>query len=290
MDVHGFPPADTAAVFDGRSSSARFVGSSYVVSLLRSRAAAISVTSEDGEWATRAETRISSLRFQVSGPTLGIGGSRREVGKVIWGVPLAEEPHVEHGAGELLGEDRQDAVDSGRRRRADGLDGVLVGRLADLLREPVVVANEVTRRDADPVQRRRVGEVEHLAGVGADLEELAGQQRVDRESLPLGLTRQFGDDAWPGQAQVEDREAVRRVEPVVVPARLDVERLRSAPQLVDEVADDDSNLVHFEFLPSRTAHLLRHADRASDHLVVSDVRNYPPEAARGRPAPLGARG
>jgi len=80
MDVHGFPPADTAAVFDGRSSSARFVGSSYVGSLLRSRAAAISETSENGEWATSDVARTAALST------------------------LAEEPHIEHGAGELLGE------------------------------------------------------------------------------------------------------------------------------------------------------------------------------------------
>jgi hypothetical protein len=71
----------------------------------------------------------------------------------------------------------------------------------------------VGRRDPERVQGQGVGEVEDLVQVGADLEELSGQQRVDRESLPLGLTRQLCSDARSGQAEVEHREAVRRVEP-----------------------------------------------------------------------------
>ncbi|MDZ7734562.1 MAG: hypothetical protein U5R31_17095 [Acidimicrobiia bacterium] len=62
-------------------------------------------------------------------------------------MPLAEESHVQDCAGELLGEDRQDVADSGGGRRSDGLEGVFVGRLADLLCEPEVLADEVGRRD-----------------------------------------------------------------------------------------------------------------------------------------------
>lgn len=58
-----------------------------------------------------------------------------------------------------------------------------------------------------------VGEVEDLLEIGADLEQLARRQGVDVEALPLCRSRQIGDDTRMGQAEVEDRKAVRRVEP-----------------------------------------------------------------------------
>ncbi len=101
----------------------------------------------------------------------------------------------------------------------DCLEGVLVCGLADRLGEPVVLSDEVGRCDPDRFQRRCIGEVEDLVQVGADLEQLAGQQRVDVETLPLGLSRQLRDDARTGQAEVEGRETVRRVETASEPAR-----------------------------------------------------------------------
>lgn len=68
-----------------------------------------------------------------------------QASQVLGRAPLAEELHIEDGARELLGKDRQDVVDSGGGRRADGLEGVLVGGFADLLGEPVVVSHKVRR-------------------------------------------------------------------------------------------------------------------------------------------------
>lgn len=98
------------------------------------------------------------------------GGSTCARGKVIWSRPLTHAPDVEHGASELLREDGQDVVDTCGGGREDGLEGVFVGRLANLLREPVVVTNKIGGRDAERIQGFRVGEVKDLAQVGADLE------------------------------------------------------------------------------------------------------------------------
>lgn len=92
-----------------------------------------------------------------------------------------------------------------------------MGGLADLLGEPVILPNKICLRDLELVLNRRVGEVENLFQVGADLEHLTGQKRRYAQSLSLGLAAQFRNNAWSREAKVEHREAVRRVEPPAKP-------------------------------------------------------------------------
>ena len=74
---------------------------------------------------------------------------------------------------EILGHDRQYVVDPGRRRRPNRLEAVLVGGLADLVRELKVVADKVGRINDKRLQGVAPCEIKHLREVDRDSPDLA---------------------------------------------------------------------------------------------------------------------
>lgn len=138
---------------------------------------------------------------------------RLESFEVLDGSPFSDSFNLKHDPGEILGKDGEDIINTSGRWGADALEAMFMGSFADLLGEAVVVAEEVGCRQIKRVARGHVGQVEHLHERGADLPKLAGQEVADAEALSRSLPCELGRDAGTSRTQVQDRIAVRRVEP-----------------------------------------------------------------------------
>ena len=155
---------------------------------------------------------------------------------------------------------------------------MLVCRLADLIGELTVVAEEVGWIDGKRLQGAAMREIEHLGEPDRDSPQLARQQIVDRQPLPISLTREFSNNAGPRCAQVDHREAVRRVEPTTKATRpITTSRIEPAhlfpiagrrvrfTALALETSTASRGAIVIGVLPAATAVLatLRHGERPS---------------------------
>lgn len=93
-----------------------------------------------------------------------------------------------------------------RRRRSS-----LVRADLDLVGEEPVVADQVVGNETE-IRDDGVDEVEDPGERRGQAVQLARQEAVDVQARLLRPPGEFGDDAWPCSAQVDDGEAVRRVE------------------------------------------------------------------------------
>lgn len=121
----------------------------------------------------------------------------------------------------------------------------------------------------------------------------AWEDAFQADGLSVAEVVQLGDDAWPGAAQVENREAARRVEPSTVesgtlPAQRLVPWTEVPPALTGEWAEGAAATLAGSSSTPLRRHALGHGQHRADHAAViaigDELQRLPPVQARLRAA------
>lgn len=113
---------------------------------------------------------------------------------------------------EVLGEDDKHVVDSCGGRSQHCLDDEGMCRFTEELRD-LPVRGQLVVSDPEVVSHSRIGEVDDVRKGDVVAEQDPREEARNSDALALARPTEFGHDAGPGGAEVQGREAFRRVVP-----------------------------------------------------------------------------